>query len=357
MPTEVILPKVDMDMATGQISRWFVKSGAHVTKGDPLFEIETDKAAMEIDAPASGILRDITGKERVDIPVGVTVAWIYAEEETHKTGTALDAIPDVIPGAIQATPTTEKAIRIDPALPPFAPDSYELIPHDALRQTRARRLVAAKATIPHVCLTLDCALDALLALRMQLNAAMPMREDQSETSACKLSLTDMIIKAFAMALRTVPDANVSWTGDAILKHAHVDVGVAISIPGGLSTPVIRHADTKPLSTLSRERQDLANRARHHQLRPEDDQGGTTTIANLGMFGVKAFAAIIQPPHATILAVGAGAERAIVKNGTLGIATRMSVTLSADHRLIDGALGAELLASFKQMVENPQGLLV
>ncbi|MET2829862.1 pyruvate dehydrogenase complex dihydrolipoamide acetyltransferase [Mesorhizobium shangrilense] len=467
MPTEVILPKVDMDMATGQISRWFATEGATVKKGDLLFEIETDKAAMEIDAPASGILRDVTGKEGVDIPVGAPVAWIYAEGEAYSDkapisplegemsakptegvaseGTSFGPSPvEPTPpdrpaaghpplegeGRTRATPLARRLAReaglslsgisgtgpygrvvkadIDAALssplegevsakrtegvapegtsfapspveptPPDRPSaghpplkgegdvlrlfeqgSYDLVPHDNMRKTIARRLVEAKTTIPHFYLTLDCELDALLALRTQLNAAAPTKKtDKGEAPAYKLSVNDMVIKAFAVALKAVPDANASWTETAMVKHKHADVGVAVSIPGGLITPIIRKADEKTLSVISNEMKDLASRARSRKLKPEEYQGGTTAVSNLGMFGIKDFAAVINPPHATILAVGAGEQRAVVKNGEIKIATVMSVTLSTDHRAVDGALGAELLVAFKGLIENPMGMLI
>ncbi|MBZ9794248.1 pyruvate dehydrogenase complex dihydrolipoamide acetyltransferase [Mesorhizobium sp. ES1-4] len=251
-----------------------------------------------------------------------------------------------------------KAMSDDQVLKLFEQGSYDLVPHDNMRKTIARRLVEAKTTIPHFYLTLDCELDALLALRSQLNAAAPVKKtDKGEAPAYKLSVNDMVIKAMAMALKAVPDANASWTESAMVKHKHADVGVAVSIPGGLITPIIRRADEKTLSTISNEMKDLASRARSRKLKPEEYQGGTTAVSNLGMFGIKDFAAVINPPHATILAVGAGEERAVVRNGEIKIATVMSVTLSTDHRAVDGALGAELLVAFKKLIENPMGMLV
>jgi pyruvate dehydrogenase E2 component (dihydrolipoamide acetyltransferase) len=262
-------------------------------------------------------------------------------------------------GAPSAAPApAPKPMSDDQVLKLFAEGSYELVPHDNMRKTIARRLVEAKSTIPHFYLTLDCELDALLALRTQLNAAAPMRKtDKGEAPAYKLSVNDMVIKAMAMALMAVPDANASWTESAMVRHKHADVGVAVSIPGGLITPIIRHADEKTLSVISNEMKDLASRARSRKLKPEEYQGGTTAVSNLGMFGIKDFAAVINPPHATILAVGAGEERAVVKKGEIKIATVMSVTLSTDHRAVDGALGAELLGAFKRMIENPMSMLV
>ena len=257
-----------------------------------------------------------------------------------------------------AAPVAAKPMSDDAVLKLFEEGSYDLVPHDGMRKTIAKRLLEAKTTVPHFYLTLDCELDALLALRAQINAASPMiKTERGEVPAYKLSVNDMIIKAMALALRDVPEANVSWTDANMVKHKHSDVGVAVSIPGGLITPIIRKAEQKTLSTISNEMKDLAKRARERKLKPEEYQGGTTAVSNLGMFGVKDFAAIINPPHATILAVGAGEERAVVKKGEIKIATIMSVTLSTDHRAVDGALGAELAQAFKRHIENPMGMLV
>ncbi|MBB4215485.1 pyruvate dehydrogenase complex dihydrolipoamide acetyltransferase [Rhizobium anhuiense] len=236
----------------------------------------------------------------------------------------------------------------------FEPGSYELVPHDGMRKTIARRLVESKQTIPHFYVSVDCELDALLALRAQLNDAAPRKDN---APAYKLSVNDMVIKAMALALRDVPDANVSWTETNMVKHKHADVGVAVSIPGGLITPIIRKAEEKTLSTISNEMRDLGKRAKDRKLKPEEYQGGTSSVSNMGMMGVKNFAAVVNPPHATILAVGAGEQRVVVRKGEMAIATVMSVTLSTDHRCVDGALGAELLQAFKGYIENPMGMLV
>ncbi|MGO7973359.1 pyruvate dehydrogenase complex dihydrolipoamide acetyltransferase [Rhizobium ruizarguesonis] len=236
----------------------------------------------------------------------------------------------------------------------FEPGSYELVPHDGMRKTIARRLVESKQTIPHFYVSVDCELDALLALRAQLNDAAPRKDN---APAYKLSVNDMVIKAMALSLRDVPDANVSWTDSNMVKHKHADVGVAVSIPGGLITPIIRKAEEKTLSTISNEMRDLGKRAKDRKLKPEEYQGGTSSVSNMGMMGVKNFAAVVNPPHATILAVGAGEQRVVVKKGEMAIATVMSVTLSTDHRCVDGALGAELLQAFKGYIENPMGMLV
>ncbi|APX69061.1 pyruvate dehydrogenase complex dihydrolipoamide acetyltransferase [Brucella sp. 458] len=251
-----------------------------------------------------------------------------------------------------------KPMSDDAILKLFEDGSYEVVPHDGMRKTIARRLVESKQTVPHFYLTIDCELDALLALRSQINAAAPMlKTEKGEVPAYKLSVNDMVIKATALALRDVPEANVSWTEGGMIKHKRSDVGVAVSIPGGLITPIVRHAESKTLSAISNEMKDMARRARDRKLKPEEYQGGSTSVSNLGMFGVKDFAAIINPPHATIFAIGAGEERAVVKKGEIKVATVMSVTLSTDHRAVDGALAAELAQAFKRHIENPMGMLV
>jgi pyruvate dehydrogenase E2 component (dihydrolipoamide acetyltransferase) len=258
--------------------------------------------------------------------------------------------------APKAAPAPAPAMSDDATRRLFEPGSFTETPHDGMRKTIARRLTEAKSTIPHFYLSLDCELDALLALREQINAAAPKGTDGKP--AYKVSVNDMVIKAMAMALTAVPDANATWTETAMLKHRHADVGVAVSIPGGLITPVIRKAELKTLSAISNEMKDLAARAKNRKLKPEEYQGGTTAVSNLGMFGIKNFSAVINPPHATILAVGAGEKRPVVKSdGSLGVASVMSVTLSTDHRAVDGALGAELLSAFKGYIERPMGMLV
>ncbi|MBC2885104.1 pyruvate dehydrogenase complex dihydrolipoamide acetyltransferase [Ochrobactrum sp. CM-21-5] len=258
----------------------------------------------------------------------------------------------------EAAATAPKPMSDDAVLKLFEEGSYEIVPHDGMRKTIARRLVESKQTVPHFYLTIDCELDALLALRSQINAAAPMiKTEKGEVPAYKLSVNDMVIKATALALRDVPEANVSWTEGGMVKHKRADVGVAVSIPGGLITPIVRQSESKTLSAISNEMKDLAKRARDRKLKPEEYQGGSTSVSNLGMFGVKDFAAIINPPHATIFAIGAGEQRAVVKNGEIKVATVMSVTLSTDHRAVDGALAAELAQAFKRHIENPMGMLV
>ena len=268
-------------------------------------------------------------------------------------GTAKRAAPVTSPAVAATSMATGMADETVKKL--FEAGSYEEIPHDSMRKTIARRLLEAKQTIPHFYVSADCELDALLAAREAINASAPKGADGKP--AYKLSVNDFVIKALAVALMRVPDANVTWTEGAMLKHKHADVGVAVSIPGGLITPIVRKAELKSLSAISTEMKDLAARARNRKLKPEEYQGGSTAVSNLGMFGVKNFQAIVNPPHATILAVGAGEQRAVVKNGQLAVATVMTVTFSTDHRAVDGALGAELIQAFKTLIENPVGMLV
>ncbi len=282
---------------------------------------------------------------------------VKSDIEAAAAGGAAKAAPAAAaPQAAAPAPAAAapKGASDEAVLKLFEQGSYELVPHDGMRKTIARRLVESKQTVPHFYVSVDCELDALMALRAQLNDAAP-RKDSAP--AYKLSVNDMVIKALALALRDVPDANVSWTESAMVKHKHADVGVAVSIPGGLITPIVRKAEEKTLSTISNEMRDLGKRAKDRKLKPEEYQGGTTSVSNMGMMGVKNFAAVINPPHATILAVGAGEQRVIVKNGEMAIATVMTVTLSTDHRCVDGALGAALLQAFKGYIENPMGMLV
>ncbi len=285
-----------------------------------------------------------------DVKAAMTGGTAKAAPLAAAAAVAAPAAPASSPPAAMPVGMADATIR-----KMFAEGSYEEIPHDGMRKVIARRLMESKLTVPHFYLTVDTNLDALLALREQLNGAAPQIGGKP---AYKLSVNDMVIKAMAMALKAVPDANVTWTEGAMLKHKHADVGVAVSIPGGLMTPIIKHACQKSLSAISNEIKDLAARAKVRKLKPEEYQGGTTAISNLGMFGMKDFCAVINPPHATILAVGAGEKRPVVKaDGTLGVATVMSVTLSCDHRAVDGALGAQLLQAFKVYIENPMGMLV
>jgi pyruvate dehydrogenase E2 component (dihydrolipoyllysine-residue acetyltransferase) len=276
---------------------------------------------------------------------------IARDVEEAKSGKGLKAPAAAPAGAPLVAPSmSDKQIR---AL--FEDGSYEVIPHDGMRRTIAQRLTASVQTVPHFYLTMDCNIGKLVEAREEINAAAP--KDKDGKPAYKLSVNDFVIKALAIALQRIPNANVSWTDGGMLKHKHSDVGVAVAMPGGLITPIIRKAETKPISVISSQMKDFAARARARKLKPEEYQGGTTAVSNLGMYGIKDFTAVINPPHATILAVGTGEERAIVKHGKIEVAQIMSVTLSCDHRAVDGALGAELIGAFKVLIENPVMMVV
>jgi pyruvate dehydrogenase E2 component (dihydrolipoamide acetyltransferase) len=282
--------------------------------------------------------------------------------ETVKAGTA-DA--EVAPRETVPEPSAQELVAHRGASEPeglldhqvlalYQPGSYEIVPHETMRKFIAERLTLSKRTIPHFYLAIDCELDALIAARKRLNGMAP----QEGPRAFKLSVNDFIVKAMAMALQTVPAANATWTEQGVLRHRASDIAVAVALEGGgLHTPVIRDAEIKSLSEISNEMRDLAARARSKRLAPHEYQGGSTTISNLGMYGIDRFDAVINPPQASILAVGRAEKRPVVKEDALKIATMMSVTLSVDHRVIDGALGAELLAAFKAYIEDPVTMLV
>ncbi|RAI40686.1 pyruvate dehydrogenase complex dihydrolipoamide acetyltransferase, partial [Rhodoplanes elegans] len=275
--------------------------------------------------------------------------------EAARGGKGLKPAAAATPGAPAAAPMPALAPS-DEAIKALYPEgSYDFVPHDQMRRIIAQRLQVAKQTIPHFYLTVTCTIDGLLAAREAVNASAP--KDKDGKPAWKLSVNDFVIKALAMGLKTVPDANVTWTEAGLLKHKSANVAVAVAIPGGLITPVIRSADTKSLSVISAEMKDFATRARSRRLKPEEYQGGATAVSNLGMYGIEEFAAVINPPHATILAVGAGAQVPVVKDGAITVATQMKITLSTDHRAVDGALGAEFLGAIKRFIENPVMMVV
>jgi pyruvate dehydrogenase E2 component (dihydrolipoamide acetyltransferase) len=251
-------------------------------------------------------------------------------------------VPTAAPAAAPA------AAKPAPAAPVPGMPAFTDVPHSTMRKVIARRLVESKREAPHFYLTIDCNIDALLKLRQDINAK---REKD------KISVNDLVIKAAALALKQVPAANASWTDNAARLYQASDISVAVATPGGLITPIVRSADTKSIGAISAEMKDLAGRAREGKLKPEEFQGGTFSVSNLGMFGIREFAAVINPPQGAILAVGAGEQRPIVKDGALAIATMMSCTLSVDHRVVDGAVGAEFLAAFKKLVEDPLNLLI
>ncbi|MFO0992338.1 MAG: dihydrolipoamide acetyltransferase family protein [Hyphomicrobiales bacterium] len=422
MPVEVILPRVDMDMTTGTISRWYVKDGDTVKKGAPIFEIETDKAAMEVESPGDGVIGSISAGEGAIVPVGEPVAFIYVagEARTPPAGskTARIEVPtrdtrslpvvareasvasdvagkrratplaralarnagiDIAPvtgsgphGRIVAADVTaaieaakrsqdvQKPAAVQPqsisddAVRAFYPsDAYDFVAHGNMRRTIAQRLVQSKQTVPHFYLSVACEVTQLNETRAILNDRAPKADG---APLWKLSVNDFVIKALALALRDVPDANVTWTDAGMLRHCTSDISVAVAVEGGLFTPVIRAAETKSLSAISREMKDLATRARAGKLQPVEYQGGTASISNLGMYGIESFSAIINPPQSTILAVGAAIEKPIARNGAVIVAPVMELTLSCDHRAVDGAVGARLLAAVKAYLEEPSLML-
>ena len=270
-------------------------------------------------------------------------------EKAIKEGVAAKASSAASGTALAGAMTDDEIFKM------YEPDSYELVPHDSMRKIIAERLTQSKQTVPHFYLSVDCELDSLLAVRSKLNASAP--KDSDGKPVWKISVNDFIVKAMAMALQKVPDANASWAPSGMLKHKKSDVGVAVSIPGGLITPVVRDAETKGLAQISTEIKDMAKRARNRKLMPHEYQGGSTAVSNLGMFGIKNFSAVINPPHGTILAVGGGEKRPVVVGDKVEVRTVMSVTLSTDHRAVDGALGALLLGAFKECIQEPAMMLV
>jgi pyruvate dehydrogenase E2 component (dihydrolipoamide acetyltransferase) len=396
----VLMPQLGETVAEGKITIWFKSVGDPIAPGDNLFEIETDKVSMEVPATSAGVLKEIRVKQGEVAPVSAIVAVIAdsgAVVETRQPA-SLDPYREVrtpernygpakLSNGIIVSPLARrvaveagidlarvrgsgprgrihaedvKAAISSGARPasPVMPISnvralykdvlFEEVPLDAMRRTIARRLVEATQTIPHFYISADVEIDRLLALREEANGAIP----------SKLSINDFVIRAFALALQRVPEANAVWAEDSILRFKHSDVGVAVAMEGGLLTPVIRKAETKGLSAISSEMKDLAARARARKLLPHEYQGGSASISNLGMHGVREFSAIINPPQSTILAVGAGQRRPVeAPDGGIRFTTLMTATLSCDHRVVDGVLGAQLLAAFKAVVESPITLFV
>jgi len=305
---------------------------------------------------SSPLARRIAKEAGIDVsmvtgtgPHGRVVARDVEQAKSGKGLKAPAAAPSAGASSIAPTMSDKQILSL------FEPGSYDIVPHDGMRRTIAQRLTASIQNVPHFFLTIDCDIGKLMAAREEINAAAP--KDKEKKPLYKISVNDFVIKAMAVALQKIPNCNVSWTEAGMVKHHHSDVGVAVAMPGGLITPIIRKAETKTLSTISNEMKDFAARARSRKLKPEEYQGGTTAVSNLGMFGISHFTAVINPPHATILAVGTSEERPVVRGGKIEIAHMMSVTLSCDHRAIDGALGAELIGAFKQLIENPVMMMV
>jgi pyruvate dehydrogenase E2 component (dihydrolipoamide acetyltransferase) len=404
MPEIIRMPALAPNMTEGKVARWGKREGEPIQAGEVLAEIETDKATLELEAPASGVVARHLVRVGDAVPVDAPIALLLAPGEPAPNAGGASAAaavegrglvarppsPTAPPAA--ATPATPRGGRVFaspiarrlarergldlPALvgsgpggrivkddvlsapapeiasapapaasaPPPAPAGATAVPHSSMRRAIARRLAEAKRTIPHYDLTVDVELDAVLDVRRGLNV----RRGAGE----RLSLNDFVVKAVGLALREVPAVNASWTEDAMLRHASVDVAVAVATEAGLLTPIVRGADLKSVAAISAEVKELAARARAGRLRPDEYQGGGFGISNLGMHGIREFAAIINPPHSGILAVGAAEQRPVVRDGAVVVRTLMTCTLSADHRVVDGAVGARFLAAFRAALERP-----
>ena len=334
----------------------------------PAPKAETPKAAAAPAAPAPAAAPAGDGKRvfasplarRIAAQKGIDIAALAGSGPRGRivAHDVENAKPGQAKPAAAGAPASGGGIGVAP-LPDarmfYKAGEYEEVPHDSMRKAIAKRLTSAKALIPHYYLTIDCNLTALMATREALNAAAPKGKDK--VPAYKLSVNDFVVKASAMALIRHPDVNASWTDTAILKHKHADVGIAVAIPSGLITPIVFAAETKGLGQISNEVKELAGKAKDKKLKPQEYEGGGFSVSNLGMFGIKNFTSIINPPQSCIIAVGAGEERAIVVNGKIEVATVMTVTMSADHRVVDGATGAKFLQTLKQFIEEPASMLL
>jgi pyruvate dehydrogenase E2 component (dihydrolipoamide acetyltransferase) len=439
----VLMPQLGETVAEGKITKWFKSAGEAIKAGDNLFEIETDKVAMEVPSTIAGVLSEIRVPEGEIAPVGAVVAVIAGGAGTVPAADTASAAPSQsneppapapaapppldtrlvkldpffevrtparnfgparLPGGVAVTPlarrlATERGIDLaavngsgahgrivaadieSAALAPkravpseagtaaeikalYAAESYVEVPLDGMRRTIAARLTQAQ-TVPHFYLAADVDIGRVLALREEVNQSAPIAlaspaapAGQEGTAALKVSLNDFVVRALALALKHVPAANAVWAGDRILRFRHCDIGVAVALDDGLVAPVVREVETKSLATISAEIKDLANRARAHKLAPAECQGGAAAVSNLGMYGVREFSAIINPPHATILAIGAARRQAVeTADGGVAFASVFTATISCDHRVVDGALGAQLLAAFKTFMEAPARMLV
>ncbi|AAY61612.1 pyruvate dehydrogenase complex dihydrolipoamide acetyltransferase [Rickettsia felis] len=412
MPIKILMPVLSPTMTEGNLARWLKKEGDKVNPGEVIAEIETDKATMEVEAVDEGILAKIViPQNSQNVPVNSLIA-VLSEEGEEKTD--IDAFiaknNNVSPSPktdanlpkpheniakveeqvavikhdaskIFASPLAKRLakmgnIRLESVkgsgphgrivkqdilsytpstvhnkIVSRNPEEYRLVPNNNIRKIIAKRLLESKQTVPHFYLSIECNVDKLLDIREDINKSF------SEDKSTRISVNDFIILAVAKALQELPNANASWGEDAIRYHNNVDISVAVAIENGLVTPIVKNANQKNIIELSREMKELIKKAKDNKLTPEEFQGGGFTISNLGMYGIKNFNAIINPPQSCIMGVGASAKRAIVKNDQVTIATIMDVTLSADHRVVDGAVGAEFLAAFKKFIESPALMLI
>lgn len=414
MATEIVMPSVSTSITEGTLARWMKNEGDAVTKGEVIAEIETDKASLDVEAEAEGLLVKQYVQGGTTVKVGAVLGIIAKAGEMladhhpspqpsrraleaqdgsngaafaptlggkngHKDGARVLASPvarnlallhgfdlaslkggsgpngRIVKRDVEDALNSRKAMAVVPAIEEnpraaqvLLPAGYVEIPHTPMRRVIAQRLTESKHDIPHFYLTIDCQLDRLLSLRQEINSSL---------QDAKISVNDFIIKAAAGALKQVPAANVSWTDAAIRRYTAVDISVAVATPNGLITPIVRHADRKSIGAIAAEMRDLAGRARKGKLLPEEYQGGGFSISNLGMYGIREFAAIINPPQACILAIGSAEKRAVFEGDAVVPETIMTCTLSVDHRAVDGAVGAEFLAAFKALLANPLTLLL
>ena len=412
MATLICMPEVAANATQVTLQTWIKKEGEVVAVGDCLAEIETDKAIVEFNADRAGVMGPTLIQAGQEVEVGSPIGVLLDVGETSvnvsallaKTGdnASVTQLPNPSTSEPAAPPTLLSGSKVTPShrvfvsplarrlakqrgidlntligsgpngrivkrdieagsavvvsspvmaqpstVSPSTLGDYTEVPHSGMRRTIARRLTESKSTIPHFYLSVDCRMDRLMSLRSEINTAMPR----------KISVNDFIVRAVAVALREVPQANVGWTENAMRQYTQADIAIAVSTDFGLITPIVRAADRKSLSMISQEIADLAERARASQLRPDEYQGGSFSVSNLGMFGVSEFSAIINPPQAAILAVGMTQQVPVVEDGAVKIASVMRCTLSVDHRAIDGALAAQWLAAFKRLLENPLSILI
>jgi pyruvate dehydrogenase E2 component (dihydrolipoamide acetyltransferase) len=325
--------------------------GERSTPKAPGEEAQTSHASRVAASPLARRLAKDSGVDLAGIqgsgPHGRIVAVDVEAAKSRKGAIAPTAAEGAAPASHGMSDQQIRAL--------YPEGSYEIVPHDSMRRIIAQRLVQSNLTVPHFYLTVDCDIGKLLTAREEINSTA--RQDKDGEPLWKLSVNDFVIKALALALQRVPDANATWTESGMLKHKHSDVGVAVAIKGGLITPLVRNAETKSLSVISNEMKELAARARARKLKPEEYQGGASAVSNLGMFDIKDFTAVINPPQATILAVGTGKKRPVERSDKIEIATIMTVTLTCDHRVVDGVLGAQLIGAFKALIEQPVTLAV
>ena len=414
--TDILMPALSPTMEEGILAKWLVKVGDSVRSGDLIAEIETDKATMEVEAVDEGVVEALLVAEGTEgVKVNTPIARLSGEGGPP-AATPAPPQPVAAPAPRSLDPAVEKLdfptgsgrifasplarrlaaergldlaslkgsgphgriIRADveaagasprpaaqataaapaPTSVPaptlaqlgYPDDSYTLVPLDGMRRTVARRLTESARDIPHFPLTIDVEIDALLAARARINGLL-------EPRGIKVSVNDLVIKAAALALKQVPEANASFTHEGIALHRHADISMAVAVEGGLITPILRRAEQKGLADIAQEAKDLAERARSRKLKPEEFQGGSFSISNLGMFGIRQFGSIINPPQGAILSVGAGEARAVVRDGQVVSRTLMTVTLTCDHRVIDGAIGARWLAAFRALIEEPVTMIV